>query len=225
MRSLNILIVDDHPLTCQGYSIILNNAVDEGQLPEMNIDTAFTSHEAYIKLKELQSNAKKYDILLLDILIPVSEKDKIYSGEDLGLLVRKLSPQVKIIVQTGLLDNHLLYSVFTNLNPEGIIIKNDLDEVTFVQAINAVLANVPYYSNTFVKLIRNQFPKKYILDAHDRELLYLLSKGVASKDIPKYIPWSLSKVEKRKRLLRKKLGVEDKNVLSLINKAKEAGFL
>jgi len=56
-------------------------------------------------------------------------------------------------------------------------------------------------------------------------MLYLLSKGLPSKKIPNYLPWSLSKVEKRKRLLREKLSVENKSVLALVQSAKEAGFL
>ncbi|WP_430908415.1 hypothetical protein [Maribacter sp. 2-571] len=63
------------------------------------------------------------------------------------------------------------------------------------------------------------------MDQEDRELLYLLSTGVSSKDIPNHLHWSASKVEKRKRLLREKFGVEDKNVLSLLNSARKAGFL
>jgi DNA-binding NarL/FixJ family response regulator len=225
MNTLNLLIVDDHPLTCQGYAIFINNGIEEGKLPEINIDEAYTGKEAYDKLKDIDKNNFKYDIILLDLQIPVSEEDRIFSGEDLGVLVRKLNPEIKIIVQTGLLDNHRLYNVFKNLNPEGIIIKNDLDDVIFIQAICDVLDNVPFYSSTFAKLIRNQFSKDYVLDTVDREMLYLLSIGVASKDIPKYIPWSLSKVEKRKRLLREKLGVNDKSVLALVNKAKKTGFL
>lgn len=225
MSTKNILIVDDHPLTCKGYSLIIKNATDEGKLPKIKIEEAYNGKDAYNKLKDLDLNLSKYDIVLLDIQIPVSEKHKIFSGEDLGMFIRKLSPEVKIIVQTGLLDNHRLHSVFMNLNPEAILIKNDLDDVILVQAIIDVFEGVPHYSKTFAKLIRNQFPKDYILDAEDRQMLYLLSTGVSSKDIPNHLPWSSSKVEKRKRFLREKLGVEEKSVLALVNKAKVAGFL
>lgn len=225
MNTINILIIDDHPLTCMGYRLFINNATEEGKLPKFNIDEAYNAEDAYDKLKDIDILKSKYDIILLDIQIPVSEKNKIFSGEDLGILIRKLDPELKIIVQTGLVDNHRLYSIFKNLNPEGIIIKNDLDDVIFIQAIHNVLIEVPYYSKTFAKLIRNQFSREYIFNTEDREMLYLLSIGVPSKDIPNHIPWSLSKVEKRKRLLREKLGVEDKSVLALVNKAKEAGYL
>jgi DNA-binding NarL/FixJ family response regulator len=225
MNTINILIVDDHPLTCQGYGIILQNATAEGKLPKIIIDVAYNAADAYDKLKDVDTNSSKYDLILLDILIPVSAENKIFSGEDLGVLIRKLNPQIKIIVQTGLLDNYRLHSIFKNLNPEGIIIKSDLDDIIFIQSISDVLSNVPFYSQTFTKLLRNQFSKGYILDADDREMLFLFSVGVASKDIPNHLPWSLSKLEKRKRLLREKLRVEDKSVFALVSKAKEAGFL
>ena len=225
MNTINILIVDDHPLTCQGYGIILQNATAEGKLPKIIIDVAYNAADAYDKLKDVDTNSSKYDLILLDILIPVSAENKIFSGEDLGVLIRKLNPQIKIIVQTGLLDNYRLHSIFKNLNPEGIIIKSDLDDIIFIQSISDVLSNVPFYSQTFTKLLRNQFSKGYILDADDREMLFLFSVGVASKDIPNHLPWSLSKLDKRKRLLREKLRVEDKSVFALVSKAKEAGFL
>lgn len=222
---INLLIIDDHPLTCHGYNIILKNACDKKLLPKIHIEEAHSIAQAYEKLKGKKTPTIKYDLLLLDILMPASEKNKMYSGEDLGLFIQKLNPDIKIMVQTALLDNHRLHNIFKNLNPEAILIKNDLDELTLIEAITNVLNSEPYYSKTFAKLIRNQFSKDYILDAEDRKMLYLLSKGMPSKKIPYYLPWSLSKVEKRKRLLREKLGVENKSVLALVQSAKDAGFL
>ncbi len=222
---INLLIIDDHPLTCHGYNFIIKNACDKKLLPKIHIEEAHSIAEAYEKLKGKKNPKIKYDLLLLDILMPVSEKYKMYSGEDLGLFIQKQNPDIKIMVQTALQDNHRLHNIFKNLNPEAILIKNDLDEFILIEAITNVLNSEPYYTTTFAKLIRNQFSKDYMLDAEDREMLYLLSKGLPSKKIPNYLPWSLSKVEKRKRLLREKLSVENKSVLALVQSAKEAGFL
>lgn len=220
-----MLIIDDHPLTCKGYSIIISEAGIQGKIPLLNIDESYSLENAYQRITEVKKSDLEYDVILLDINMPPCPQHKIFSGEDLGMHVRKLNPEIKILVQTGLVDNHRLYSLFKNLDPDGIIIKTDMDENTFVHAIENILNHLPYYSKTFTKLIRNQFAKAYVVDSEDRELLYLLSKGVPSKNIPNFLPWSLSKVEKRKRLLRAKLGVEDKSVLALVNGAKKAGFI
>lgn len=222
---INLLIVDDHPLTCHGYHIIIKNACSQKLLPKIHIEEAHSIAEAYDKLKGEKIPKLKYDLILLDILMPALEKNKIYSGEDLGLFIQSLNLDIKIMVQTALLDNHRLHNIFKNLNPEAILIKNDLDDLTLIEAINNVLNSEPFYSKTFAKLIRNQFSKDYIIDAEDREMLYLLSIGMPSKQIPNYLPWSSSKVEKRKRLLREKLGAENKSVLALVQRAKDAGFL
>ena len=85
--------------------------------------------------------------MLLDILMPASEKIKMYSGEDLGLFIQKLNPDIKIMVQTALIDNHRLHNIFKNLNPEAILIKNDLDEHTLIEAINNVLNSCLLYTS------------------------------------------------------------------------------
>jgi len=225
MRTLNILIIDDHPLTCTGYKIFLDNATEDGILPKCNSEMVYDAKEAFEKMKNITKKNPKYDIILLDIQLPPYPEKKIFSGEDLGTRIRELNSTIKIIVLTSLNDNHKLYNIFKTLNPEGLIVKSDIDEINFISAIRDVLSDIPYYSKTFSKLIRNQFSKEYVLDDHDRELLYLLSIGVASKDIPNYLPWSPSKVEKQKRLLREKFEVDEKSSLALVNAAKKAGFL
>ena len=225
MKEYNVLIVDDHQVTCKGYSYFFENAYNKGSLPRFHITIANDSEEAYKKIKNCRSSNLNYHIILLDIRLPSYPSEQIFSGEDLGEFIRKTNPQSKIIVQTSLSDNHILYNVFKNLNPEGIILKSDLDEDSFVLCIREILNDNPYYTTTFSKLIRNQFSKNYNIDNEDRELLYLFNKGILSKEIPKHLHWSLSKVEKRTRQLRRKFGVEDNNIPCLLNAAKLAGFL
>jgi hypothetical protein len=64
-----------------------------------------------------------------------------------------------------------------------------------------------------------------LLDKIDRRLLYELSIGTKTKDLPITLPLSIAGVEKRKRNLKNVFdvsGLEDKD---LINKAKEKGFI
>lgn len=225
MTKLRTLVIDDHKVTCKGYQFFFENAYSEGLLPNFEIEFSHDSESAFKKITGHYKSGKKYDIIFLDIQLPPYPEGKIYSGEDLGILIRRYHPKTKIIVQTLLSDNHVLHNIFKKLNPEGIVLKVDLDENSFIVCVNNILKNIPYYSSTFSRLLRNQFSKGYIIDEEDRELLYLLNRGIASKDVAKHLHWSRSKVEKRKRVLRAKFEVEDKNVLSLINAAKELGFL
>jgi len=59
------------------------------------------------------------------------------------------------------------------------------------------------------------------LDREEREFLYLLSISVPTHGIPDYLPWSLSKVEKKRRKLREQMDVEERNIMALIHRTLE----
>ncbi len=225
MNPYRALIIDDHTVTCKGYKYFFENAENAGSIPSFDLTFAHDCESAFKLINGINKQKAVFDLIFLDIQLPSYPMERIFSGEDIGLLVRSFSPLSKIIVQTSISDNHLLYNIFKNLNPEAIIIKGDLVEENFVTCIKEVLNDVPFYTKTFSKLLRNQFSQSYILDQDDRELLHLLNTGVPSKEIAHRLIWSSSKVEKRKRLLREKFGVDDKNVQSLLNAARRSGFL
>jgi hypothetical protein len=52
-----------------------------------------------------------------------------------------------------------------------------------------------------------------------------LSKEVKTKDLPQYIPLSLSAIEKRKLNIREILEVKDGSDIDLINEAKTKGII
>ncbi len=225
MTSLRVLIIDDHLVTCKGYEYFFENATNDGLIPNFEIVFAHDCKSAHQLILSNNKEKGDFNIILLDVQLPPYPDEKIFSGEDLGLLIRSNKPKTRIILQTAISDKYLLYNIFKNLNPEAILIKSDLVEENFVICIKEVLKDIPYYSKTFSKLLRNQFSQEYVLDQDDRELLYLLNIGISSKEIPKRLIWSSSKVEKRKRLMREKFGVDDRNIISLLNAARKAGFL
>ena len=83
----------------------------------------------------------------------------------------------------------------------------------------------PYYSSTVSALFRKQMTSSVNVDKIDRQLLYELSIGTRMKEMPDVLPLSMAGAEKRKRLLKQKLGVEDQGDKALIQKAREMGFI
>jgi len=221
-KRLNILIVEDHPLTAKGYELLLQKAVEHEELSQITVKRATSLQEAYALL---DSKADLPHLVLLDIRMKAFEEKNWFSGEDFGLHLRQVHPNIKIVVMTSLVDAHRLQGILTNLNPEGFLLKTEIDDMVLVNSVKSVLKNIPYFSPSILRLIKNQFLSGIRLNKEEKEFLYLLSKGVPSKDIPQHLPWSLSKVEKQKRLLREKLGAKYSNVLSLANKAKELGII
>jgi DNA-binding NarL/FixJ family response regulator len=224
-KKTSILIIDDHPLICDAYINALHFIEKENSEICFKITLTHNCDDAIAKIKESSKRILKYELIFLDIKLPPSKDKKILSGEDLGLEIKKLLPDSKIIVSTTYNDNYRIYSLMKNLNPDGLLIKNDITATELVSAINLVLTSPPYYSSSVSQTIRNEMLNDLVLDKIDRRLLYELSIGTKTKDLPMTLPLSIAGVEKRKRNLKNIFdvsGLEDKD---LINKAKEKGFI
>lgn len=221
-KELKILMVDDHPIIIEGYKkVLLDNRSDSYRL---NIDTANTSDEANEKI-EASLKDHFYDIVFLDMGLPPSKDREISSGEDLGKKIRKSSPETKLIVLTMFVQNIRLLSILKSLKPEAFMVKSDVSATEFLFAFDTVLEGQTYSSQTVQDLMRKQIVNDFYVDKTDRDILYHLSCGVRTKELPEVIPVSLAAIEKRKKIMREAFGVEDLRDITLINKARELGFL
>lgn len=221
-EKIKILMVDDHPIILEGYKkVLLENR--SGTF-DLEIETANSCDEANEKI-ENSIKGKSYNIAFLDIGLPPSGNGEFLSGEDLGRKMKKVSPQTKLIVLTMFNENVRLLSILKSLDPEAFMIKSDVTPVEFLQAFDKVLEGRKYSSHTVDDLMRKQITNDFGLDKTDREILLHLSQGVMSKQIPELLPISLAKIEKRKKRMREVFGIEDIRDLTLINRARELGFL
>ena len=64
-----------------------------------------------------------------------------------------------------------------------------------------------------------------LIDSIDRQILYRLSQGVKTSALVKYIPLSISGIEKRKRKLANFFNLDTANSSKLINCARECGYI
>lgn len=218
MKRIKVLLVDDHPLILEGYK----NVLKKNSSFQFIIETANDLNSAYSNLENASS---QYDLVCLDMNIPADESLDMISGEDLALYIRNTYPTIKIIVMTMSDDNFRLFNILKTINPEGFLIKKDIKPNHLSTAFTDVLENKSYYSHTVTNLLRKQIQSELILDSNDRKILYFLSKGLKTKDLPKEIPLSLAAIEKRKRIMKEAFHVEVKSDLALVNKAKDIGFL
>lgn len=221
-KDLKILMVDDHPIILEGYKKILldNRSADLG----MKIETANSCEEANTKI-ESSLGGLNYDIIFLDIGLPPSMDGEFLSGEDIGKKIRKVSPNSKLAVLTMFVENLRLLAIFKNLKPEAFMVKSDVSTSEFLEAFDCLLQGRTYSSQTIQDLMRKQIVNDYDITKTDREILLHLSRGLKSKDIPKVVPLSLASVEKRKKFMREIFEVEDTRDITLLNRAKELGFL
>jgi DNA-binding NarL/FixJ family response regulator len=223
-EQINVLIVEDEPLTIDGLKNVLEYISNTDGILEFNIRTALNCDAAYFEI-EKAVRGTPFDLVLLDINIPPSEERKLLSGEDIGIKLRVLLPKVKIIVSTSHNENYRLNNILKSIKPEGLIMKNEITASGMKEAIEKVLNNSPYYTSTALRLVRRHATNDFALDKRDRQLLYYLSRGVKSKDLSSYLELSKSGVNLRKRKIREVFNIDDNNDITLLDAAKENGYL
>ncbi|WP_333599585.1 response regulator [Flavobacterium sp.] len=217
---INILIVDDHPFIIEAYKNAINKYSQQGI--EFTITQANNCKSGY---ENIVDQPKPFDIAFFDISMPEYAEKGIYSGEDLAMLIKTEMPNCKVILLTMHTELLKINNIIKNINPSGLIIKNDLtfDELLF--AFDKIIKNESYYSQTVIKLVGQAQYNNIELDVFDKQILFHLSKGVKTKDLPQYIPLSLSAVEKRKLNIREILEVKGGSDIDLINEAKNKGVI
>ena len=193
----NILIVDDHPFIIQGYK----NAITRYNPTEFEflIEEAKDCKSAYEIITNSETIA--FDIAFLDISMPPYEEKGMFSGEDLAKLLMEYMPKCKIILLTMYTELLKIKNLISAINPNGLVIKNDLtfDELLF--GFDKVMKNEIYYSQSIQKMIDLAESEAIEIDVFDKQILFHISKGTKTTDIPQYIPISLEAIEKRKQNL------------------------
>lgn len=217
----NILIVDDHPFIIEGYK----NAITRYNPTEYEffITQAKDCESAYNIITNPAALA--FDIAFLDISMPSYEEKSIFSGEDLAKLLMEFMPNCKIILLTMYTELLKIKTIIETINPNGLVIKNDLtyDELLF--GFDKVLKNEKYYSQSIQKMINQAQHDTIEIDQFDKQILFHISKGTKTKDIPQYVPISLNAIESRKLNLKELLNLKDGSDIDLIREAKNKGLL
>lgn len=218
---INILIVDDHPFIIEGYKNAIRGYNTKG-LYDFRITEGKDCKTGYEAIAEAP---ERFDIAFFDLSMPVYEEKGIYSGEDLALLLRKEMPECKIILLTMHSELLKISNIIKNISPNGLIIKNDLTFDALITAFDKILRDENYYSQTVVQLVSQMQYDDIDIDAFDKQILFHLSKGTKTKDIPQYVPLSLSAIEKRKLNLKETLEIRGGSDVDLIREAKVKGLL
>lgn len=216
---INILIIEDHEIIAEVYEKVLRKIELTENPYNFKVENAFDCESALEKL-----NSFCFDIVFLDISLP-SKHYKIKSGEDLGLYIRNCCSDTKIIVSTSLNSTLRIKNLFKSINPEGFLIKNDLNSKELLNAIVSVIENPPFYTTTVLKFLQNKVLSEDYVDQIDRNILYQLSIGTNMNDISNFIPLSKSAIEKRKIKLMTFLKITSLKNRDLVLKAQEKGFI
>ena len=222
MDIIRILAVDDHEMTTLGYKFILEDSEFEDFKVQM--DTAKSYEEATQKIEEA-ANGIPYDILLLDIQLSNPTDGPAKTGEDIGIFARKTSPESKIVYMSSFSDNYRINSIMQSVDPEGYMVKSEIDQRSLQAMVTTVISAPPYYTQKALVAIRKKMAQDIALDENDKKILYHLSIGTKTKDMVNFISLSLPGIENRKRQLKSLFGVEKQNDQALITESRNRGFI
>ncbi len=219
---IRILAVDDHEMIVLGYKYTIEGCDFEKYKVTVNIAPSYQEGKEEI---ESSSNRMPYDIILLDIqMFPDSAKEE-RGGVDLGLLVRKISPTSKVVFLSSFSDSYHINNILKTVNPDGYMVKSEVDEKTLQDMVKTVIENPPYYTAAALQAIRRKMANEDQIDERDKKILYQLSIGTKTKDISSLVAASSTTVENRKRQLKVIFNVENGNDFALIEEARKRGFI
>ncbi len=222
MKHINILMVDDHPIILEGYQNVLMAVKEDKQT--LFFDTANNCDTAVIMIERAAKDTP-YDVCFFDISLPASEDGRYTSGEDLALLAKKLLPKAKIVILTMFNESFRIHNIIKEIEPDGFLIKSDLTSMELADAFHHIIKSPPYYSTTVNNFIKKTISSDIYVDEINRKILHLLSQGIKTRSLNEYIGLTTSAIEKRKKQLKLLFSVRDGKDETLLEEARERGYL
>lgn len=201
MKSLRILIADDHDLMRRGLRALLESHAGWTICAE-----AHTGREAVAKAEEL-----KPDIVILDITMPE------LNGVEAARRILKSSPNTEILVLSVHYSDQLIRDIL-DAGVRGYIVKSDSDRDLII-AVEALSNHKPFFTPRATELILSNFNSKGSspsevpevigerLTSREREIVQLLSEGKSSKEVASILSISVKTAETHRANIMRKLEI------------------
>lgn len=221
-QNKNILIIDDHPMSVDSYKTLLSGIESNKKAKYL---LGYNCEEAYNILNQTKHDNETIHFAFVDVNLPTFKEKKILSGCDIAKLIRDYFPDCKIIIISMHDEPVWVSQIYNSINPEGLIAKSDIDYKSFPEAFKSVENNEIYSSKSIKQSRKIMIQKNINWNENDSKMLRLIAEGVKTKDLPNYIPLSLSAIEKRKASIKKQLILESGSNKDLLDSAKSLGLI
>ena len=220
MKTIKTLIVDDHFLMVEGYKSVLSYSL----VYDVSIVTALNCEQCYYILNR-RSDTVLFDLVILDLALPPFPAQGIYSGEQLAPIIRMRLPQTKLVIITSHAEGFKLYDIIKKVNPDGLMVKSDFTADEFLQAFESIIQGSKHYSKTVLKHLKTLGTSEKYLDTYNRLIISYLAQGILTKNLPDYLPLSMSAIDKRKSQIRDWFSLEKGSDEDIIRAAKKFGYI
>lgn len=218
-KVLRVLAIDDHVVVLEGYHAIFKTL--NGTHGNLEFIKAGDCRSAYNTIEQHLENP--FDVAVVDYSIPDYAEKDLFSGGDVALMLRKKMPHCRILMMTMHKEVDIMSRILEHVEPEGFINKSDCTTDELFEGFKTVLDGGTFYSKT-VSNFQKRLETGIILDETDIRIIKLLAKGIKNKNLDKYIPLTVSGIEKRKYRIKRLLDIEGGDE-ELILEARNQGYI
>ncbi|MGH9684673.1 MAG: response regulator [Candidatus Acidiferrales bacterium] len=198
MKTLRILIADDHDLMRRGVKALLQSHAGWEICGE-----AHTGREAVSKAEELRP-----DVVILDISMPD------LNGVEAARRIRKASANTEILILSMHYSDQLIREIL-DAGVRGYIVKSDSDRDLII-AVETLSNHKPFFTPRATEIIlsnfnsggsRSELPElvRDRLTSREREIVQLLAEGKSSKEVASSLCISVKTAETHRANIMRKL--------------------
>jgi DNA-binding NarL/FixJ family response regulator len=201
----DIVIVDDHPIVCEGLSRLIKHK-SNGKLNVVGL--ADNEEDALRIVTEL-----KPDLVIVDVFL------KGFNGVELVKQIKELYPDMKILM-LSMHDEFLYAERAINAGADGYIMKQESsDDIT--KAIEKVLDGQTYVSERMSAMLLRKKARgcadkalpASLLTERELEVFQMLGTGWTTRRIAEELNLSIKTVETYSTRIKEKLGLNNSNEL------------
>ena len=194
MKSLRILLADDHELLRQGLRTLI-----EDQSGWQVCGEATTGREAVAKAREL-----KPDIVVMDFTMPE------LNGMEATRQIRAALPRTQVLLLTMHESEELVREVLA-AGARGYVLKSDAGRV-LVDALKALADQKPYFTSRISALVLEGYlnpitREKATLTPREREIVQLVAEGRSTKELADRLGISPKTAETHRTNIMRKLNL------------------
>lgn len=217
---INVLIVDDHPFIIEAYKNAFNKYSLQGH--QFIVTQAADCKSGY----ELIIGKDNYfNLAMFDVSMPAYPEKNIHSGMDLAKLMQEENPDCKVMLLTMHVETERINHIIKNINPDSLLIKNDINFDELIFGLDKTLSGEKYYSETIINMLGKSKTNPIEFDAMDKRILELMAKEYDTVLLARHLPLTTSVIDVRKKRIREVFSLPDATDAEIVDYAKNQGIL
>jgi len=218
-----VLVAEDYEIANQGIIKVLND-----EIGIHNIDMAHYCDDAYLKFRKAYQDKDSFELLITDLSFKEDHRPQTRgSGVELIQDIRKIDPEIKIIVYSQESRPDKIQLLFEKLHINGYVCKGQQAIKELIHCVQGVYQN----KTVLPKLLKDHSTNNAMISLDDFDMILLeeLANGNTKKEIvlklkaQKITPNSESTIDKRVSKLFDDF--KAKNTTHLVAIVKDLGLL